>query len=449
MEQEEHRGSWTTSLGFILAAVGSAVGLGNVWRFPYIISNGGGSSVLFVYLLAVLIIGFPAILIEFSIGRGSRRNPINAFSELGHPNWSFIGILCVFTGFFILSYYSVIGGWTIQYTVDSLGGGYFEDPEGYFAQYQSGFTALGLHALFMSICVCIVAFGIKKGIEMSVKLMVPAIILLLLGLAGYALTLENAMGGLEYYLEPDWEHFTDNWKTIVPNAIGQAFFTLSLGMGAMITYSSYLDEDDNLLSDSAWIISLDTGIAFIVGLIIFPVLATVGSEPGDGGIGALYEGIAGALAGIPYGEILGFIFFGTVLIAAISSAISIMEVVVSFVIDHYSVKRTNATMGVGVVAFLAGLPNTYDIDILILYDGVVSQFLLPLGIGLMIVFVGWFYRDAREEISRGLQCGPDSWFPVAWIWYIRSILLLIIGMVLYTQAHNAYNQVQGALERLF
>ena len=443
MEQGQEREYWATRLGFILAAVGSAVGLGNIWRFPFQVGESGGASFLVIYLSFILIIGVPAMLIEFVIGRRAQRNPVDAFERIGHKGWSFVGVLCVVTGFVILAYYSVVAGWTIQYTVGSAFGSYFDDPGAYFEGVMSGWWTVVLHATFMAIVIGIVALGIEKGIEICVKILVPAIVFLLVTLMAWVLTLDGAMEGIRYYLSPDMEVIREEWMTILPSAAGQAFFTLSLGMGAMITYSSYLGRQDNLVGDSGWIVGLDTGIAVLVGMVIFPVLFAVGMEPTDPGPGALFVGLGEAIGQAPGSRVLGVVFFGTVFIAAVSSAISILEVVVSFVIDHFEVQRKLAATAVGGIIFVAGLPTAFSGTMLELYDGVVAELLLPLGMALLIVFVGWFYKDAREELTKGLSIDADHWLANLWMWHIRTVILAVVILVLGLSAMGAWETLMG------
>lgn len=438
MAETESREHWGTRIGFILAAVGSAVGLGNVWRFPFQVSEQGGATFVIVYLAIVLLVGLPAMLVEFSIGRRSQRNPIDAFKKLGYGRWAPVGVLCVFTGFVILAFYSVVGGWTLRYTVGSVTGGYFDDPGAYFGQISEGMGALGFHAIFMVLTIGIVAFGIRKGIEICTKILVPAIIVLLIGMIAYAMTLEGAMEGLRYYLDPDFQAIRENWTDILPSAAGQAFFTLSLGMGAMITYSSYIAGDDSLVVDSVWIVGFNTGIALLAGMVIFPVLFAVGLDPAEPGPGALFVGFGEAIAQAPGSQLLGVFFFGTVFIAAISSAISILEVVVSFVIDHYEFDRKPATIGVGAIIFLVGIPTALSTPILGFYDQLAAEFLLAIGIGLMVVFAGWFYREAREEVGRGMDFAADIGFPALWQWHVRIFILAVIVIVIAIQAHGTY-----------
>ncbi len=440
------REQWGTRIGFILAAVGSAVGLGNVWRFPFQVGEQGGATFLLMYVAIILIIGLPAMLVEFTIGRRSQRNPIDAFEKLGHREWSFVGILAVITGFIILAYYSVVAGWTIRYTGASITGAYFDDPAGYFGEVSFGIEALGFHAVFMVIAVGIVAFGIKRGIEACTKILVPAIIVLLLGLIVFGLTLEGAGEGLTYYLTPEFDALRDNWMELLPSAAGQALFTLSLGMGAMITYSSYIADDDNLVVDSGWIVGFNTAIALMAGLVIFPVLFSVGVDPADPGPGALFVGFGEAIAEAPASELIGAFFFGTVVIAAVSSGISILEVIVSFVIDHFEVDRIPATIGVGVIVFIVGIPTAFDGSILDLYDGVVAEVLLPLGMGLLVLFAGWFFTDAKDELLKGLGPATRDWLPTVWLWHIRTVILAVAVLVLILSSGGAYETLMEILE---
>jgi neurotransmitter:Na+ symporter, NSS family len=423
------REKWATRTGFILAAVGSAVGLGNIWRFPFQVGQEGGAAFLIVYLILIVAIGLPAILVEFIIGRSSERNPYNAFKQLGYPAWRFIGALAVTTAFITLTYYSVVAGWVIRYTGASLTGSYFADPEGYFLSVAMGFDAVALHLVFMLATAIVVAFGIQRGIELAVKLLVPSLVIILVGLIVYALTLPGAGEGLAYYLSPEPGVIAENWTTILPAALGQALFTLSIGSGIMITYGSYLAEDRNLGEDGGWIVGLDTIIAFMAGLIIFPVLFTIGITPGEGGAGELFIGVGGAIAGIPGSRIVGFLFFGVVLIGALSSSISIMEVVVSFLMDNFGLERKVATFGIAAVIFVVGLPTAFNIETLELYDGIVGELLLPLGMFLMVIFVGWVFKESTDELAKGLKSTATDTIPVVWLWHVRTVILFLLAVV--------------------
>ncbi|WP_255190896.1 sodium-dependent transporter [Natronobeatus ordinarius] len=426
------RETWATRTGFILAAVGSAVGLGNVWRFPFQVGQEGGAAFLLIYLLFIAAIGFPAMLVEFVVGRYTERNPVGALQQLATGPARYIGWIFIVTGFVILSYYSVVAGWTVRYFLLGLQDGYIADAEGSAEQFGSlvvGLEIALLHALFMAVVIVIVAFGIQRGIELAVKVMVPAIIVIVLLLAGYAFTLEGAGEAYAYYLSPDFGVLAADWQSIVPAAAGQAFFTLSLGMGVMITYASYLAEDRNLAEDGAIIIGFDTGIAFVVGLIVFPILFTAGVDPADPGAGAIFVSLAAAFGELTFGWLIGAIFFGTVAIAALSSAISIMEVVVSYLIDEKGVSRVTATAGIGGAMFLLGLPVTVDLIFLDLLDLFADQILLVLGGLLLAIFVGWVIPElARDELSLGI--GNLGSLGELWIWLVRVPVILVLLVAL-------------------
>jgi NSS family neurotransmitter:Na+ symporter len=428
------RETWATRAGFILAAVGSAVGLGNIWRFPFITGQYGGSSFLITYLAFVALIGFPAILVEFVIGRRTERNPVGALRELGSGAWSYAGWLFVVTGFIILSYYSVVAGWFLRYTLIGLTDGFtVTDPaeaEALFGTVSTGLDTLLFHAVFMALVIAIIAAGVRRGIELSVKVMVPAILVLLLGLAAYGFTLDGASAAYGYYLSPDFGTIAANWTEILPAAAGQAFFTLSLGMGVMITYASYLGEDRNLASDAGVIAALDTLVAVLVGFVVFPVLFTVGIEPGTGGPGAIFVSLTSAFAGIPGGRVIGVVFFGMVGIAALSSAISILEVLVSYLIDELGVARVPASVALGVAVFLLGVPVTIDLIFLSLYDLLADGILLVLGSLLLALFVGWVVPDlAREELGKGIA--DIGGLGDAWIWAVRIPIVIVVIVSLY------------------
>ena len=423
------REQWATRIGFILAAVGSAVGLGNMWRFPFQVGEEGGAAFLVVYLLFILLVGLPAMLVEFSLGRNTKRNPVGAVREFGGDAWRYVGGLFIVIGFVILSYYSVVSGWVIRYVIDSFTGAYMDAPGEHFQEIAVGPEAVFFHALFMAVVVAIVAFGIQRGIELAVKVMVPAIVALLVGLAIYAFTLGGAMDAYSFYLEPDVGEIGDNWQEVLPSAAGQAFFTLSLGMGVMITYSSYIAEDRNLAEDGGIIVALDTAIAFIVGLVVFPILFTAEVDPGEPGAGALFISVAEAFGDITLGWLIGALFFGTVLIAALSSAISLIEVVVSYAIDEHGIDRKRATLGIGAGIFLLGIPVTYDLAMVDLYDILAAEILLVSGAILVVVLVGWLTADrAIGELEKGI--GPLGRWGDAWIWIVRVPLLVVLALVL-------------------
>jgi len=423
------RETWTTRVGFIFAAVGSAVGLGNIWSFPFQTGSNGGAAFLVVYLLAVFLIGFPAMLMEFVIGRRSSKNPISAFEELGFGNWSAAGTLGVLTSVVTLAFYSVVGGWVLSYIVGSLTGAYFGDAGTFFASVSAGPTAVATHAIFMAITIGIVAFGIQSGIEKATKVMIPAIIVLLLGLAIWGFTLDGAAAGYEYYLSPDFGYLAANFASIVPSAVGQAFFTLSLGFSVMVAYASYLGQDDSLPADGAAIVVVNTLVALLAGFVIFPVLFAIGVEPGSGGMGAAFVSLAGAFGQIPGGTVLGFAFFVILLLAALSSSISLLETPTSYVVDNYDYSRKQVATGLGAVIWAVGIPTALSTNTLAWYNAVVFNLLLPIVVLLFAVFVGWVAFDLSvDEVGRGTSLGDG--FATTWLWWVRLVIPVAIGLTL-------------------
>ncbi|MFB6084985.1 MAG: sodium-dependent transporter [Halorientalis sp.] len=427
------RETWTSRVGFIFAAVGSAVGLGNIWSFPFQTASNGGAAFIVVYLLAVFLIGLPTMLVEFVIGRRTKTNPIDAFTDLGFGNWSIAGGLGVFTSFVTLAFYSVVGGWVLSYIVGSVTGAYFGDATAYFGSVSAGPIAVAAHAVFMALTIGIVALGITDGIERATKVMIPAVIVLLVGLGVWAATLSGAAAGYSYYLTPDFGELAANFATIVPAAVGQAFFTLSLGFSVMIAYSSYLGRDDSLPADGSAIVVINTLVAILAGFVVFPVLFAIGVEPGSGGIGATFISLAGAFGQLPGGTIIGFVFFVVLLFAALSSSISLLEVTVGWIVENYDYDRAPVAVGIGTAIFLLGIPSAMGTNILGWYNAVVFNLLLPIVVLLFVVFAGWIAADqAFDELGQGSSLGSS--FSTAWLWWIRIaipiavVLTLVLGI---------------------
>jgi len=428
------RETWSTRVGFVLAAVGSAVGLGNIWQFPFQTASNGGAAFVLVYLVAVVLIGFPAMLAEFVIGRRTERNPVDAFRELGGGNWAAVGGVAVFTAFWILSFYGVVGGWVVRYVAGSVTGAYFGDPEAYFGSIATGPEAVFAYAVFMAIVVAIVALGVEDGIEAGTKVMVPSIVLMLLGIGVWASTLPGAGAGYDYYLSPDLGALAANFTTILPAAVGQAFFTLSLGMGAMITYASYLGEDDDLPVDGLTIVGLNTFVGLLAGFVVFPILFAQNVDPDTGSFDAVFVSMASAFAQLPASRLLGAVFFVVLLLAALSSAISLLEVVVSFVTENTALDRLPATVGLGVGVFLVGLPTALDLTVagtwtLVWYNDVAYNLLLPLSVLGLLAFVGWKrYGEALSELRLGSDAGDGS--TTLWLWAVRTFVTLGVVVTL-------------------
>ncbi|MFW6321816.1 MAG: sodium-dependent transporter [Halohasta sp.] len=437
------RETWATRIGFILAATGSAVGLGNIWRFPFLTADSGGAAFLVAYLLLVVGVGLPLMLAEFVIGRRTKRNVVGAFEELGRSNWKVIGAIGALAGFVILSYYSVVGGWVIQYIIASLTGAYTSDPAAFFETAASGTNAVAFDALFMGFVAGIVALGVRNGLERAAKLMVPSVAVLLVVLAGYGATLGGAGEGYAFYLSPDPATLVGDAIGLLPDAAGQAFFTLSLGMGVMITYGSYLGEDRSLLNDSLLILVVDTFIALLAGLAIFPFLFTEGVDPGSGGPGTVFVALGTAFGELPAGQLVGTVFYIALFLAALTSAFSILEVIVAYVTETFDVDRKPATLAIAGVIFLIGIPTALDLDVLNAYDVLANQVLLIGGGLLLAIFVGWVFADtAVDEFTKGMG-GGDA-LSTLWIWLLRLPIAAVLLYVLY-KGIQATTEAVGAV----
>ncbi|UMZ75235.1 sodium-dependent transporter [Natranaerofaba carboxydovora] len=411
------RENWASKIGFVLAAAGSAVGLGNIWRFPYVTGEHGGAAFLIIYLIAIVLIGYPVMVTEISLGRSTQKNPVGAFKALApNTSWWLVGALGVLTGFVILSYYSVIAGWSLAFMVNSLGGfpQGIEAAEELFMGHITGVgTPILYHAIFMVLTAGIIAAGVVKGIQRAVQFLMPILAILLVLVVLRSLTLEGAGEGLAFLFAPDFGAVTGN--TFL-SAVGQAFFTLSLGMGAILTYGSYLSNKDEIPGSAAQIIGFDTGLAIVAGLAIFPAFfALIGTEEvAMESVGLVFITLPAVFAEMPMGTIFGFLFFLLLSIAALTSAISLLEVVVAYVIDEHHWPRTMAAVVVGAIIFVVGIPpilgySTWDgfsfagMDILDTYDFFADSIFLPLGGVLTSIFAGhvWGTRNVIEEANRG------------------------------------------------
>ena len=427
------RESWHTRLGFILAAVGSAVGLGNVWRFPWMTAENGGSAFLVVYLGIVLLVGVPGILAEFVIGRRSQRNPAGALFRLssGSKSWGAVGLFAVVTAVALLSFYSVVGGWIVRYFLASFTGSYFGSPGAYFSAIDYGLPAVGFHVGFLALTALVVVGGVRDGIEKATKVMMPAIVVLLVALAAWAVSQPGAGAGLSFYLDFDPSYLRANFFDVLGAAAGQALFTLSLGAGTMITYASYLGDDRNLVTDGSAIAVLNTGVGVLAGLVVFPLLfATFGELTGPaatgGGPGALFVSLAGAFSQVPFGQPLAVLFFGVIVLAALSSSISMLEIPVAYLVDEHGVSRKGATsLLVGLVA-VTGSANALNPGLFGFVAGTLVDLMLTAGLVGFLVFVGWVLgKDALAEYSSGAGSRVRALGP-AWLWSVRTILPLFL-----------------------
>ena len=439
MIKREH---WGSRLGFILAAAGSAVGLGNIWKFPYMAGANGGGAFLVIYLGLVFTVGLSVMLAEFVIGRMSEKNAIGAFAKLKGGLWPIIGVFGVAAAFIILSFYSVVAGWTISYMIKSVTGALaVEDPAALgdiFGTFIADTTSpLIFHAVFMALTVFVVLAGVGGGIERASKILMPALFALLIVLIVRSVTLPGGMEGVAFLLSPDFSKVT--WST-VSDALSQAFFSLSLGMGAMITYGSYLSKKENLPGSAGGVTLLDSAVAVMAGLLILPAVFAFGFDP-SAGPGLTFITLPAVFAQMPFGAFFAFLFFLLLAIAALTSAVSILEVVVAYFVDDRGISRKSAAVIIGFVIFLLGIPSSLsmgvmgDVKIIAgknffdLMDFISSSLLLPIG-GLFIsLFVGWVvWGKAQEEIAA--HNGVIPIWVGAWGVIVKFIAPIAIAFIL-------------------
>ena len=433
--QTTARGTWSSGFGFVVAAAGSAIGLGNIWKFPYITGRNGGGAFILIYIGCVAFIGVPILLAEFLIGRRTQRNPVGAFTALrpGTP-WSLVGWLGVASGFLILSYYGVVAGWVLDYVFLSLRNSFAGlPPDRIYALFSDLEGSLPRQILwqgvFMALTIGIVAGGVQSGIERGNAIMMPLLALFMAGLLVYAATTPGAGAGYDFLLTLRWDQVTPR---AFLDAMGQAFFSLSLGMGAMITYGSYLERDVNLFR-SAWYVALsDTAIALFAGLVIFPLVFAFGLEPAAGP-GLLFRTLPVAFAQLPAGWLIAAVFFLLVTFAALSSAISLLEVVVAYFVDERGWTRRRAAVGLGLVIFVLGIPSAMGENVLAFMDSLASNYMLPLGGLATAVFAGWVLtrHERRDEVSH-----PALWRYLfhGWSFLLRYVSPVAVAVVFLEQA---------------
>ncbi len=418
------RGAFSSKAGFILAAAGSAVGLGNIWGFPYEVGQGGGAAFVIIYLFFCFVLCFPVMVTEIAIGRKTQKNPYGAFNSLGFKKWRGLGLLGILSGFLILSFYNVIAGWAFGYVFEMIVGNFAISES--FGDYIKDVFKVGAYGLvFMAVTAFVVSKGISGGIEKAAKILMPTLIVMMLALVIYGLTLPNAIDGLRFYLVPDFSKIN---ASVVYNAMGQAFFSLSLGMGALITYGSYVGKNDNIVSSAALITLTDVGIALIAGLMIFPLIGFMSGgtmEGAGGGPGLIFvtlPEIFGSIGGT-LGSIVGTTFFLLLCFAALTSTVSLLEVPIAFVVDEMKVRRKKAAWMVSLIIFIVGIPSllgngyspffstqfiTYksggvDTDFLSFIAALANDTILPLG-GCLIAFFAahvWKKHHLDEELSNG------------------------------------------------
>ncbi len=435
-------GEWSSRLAFILAATGSAVGLGNVWRFPYLTGESGGGAFVLIYLLCVAVIGVPVMMAEIMLGRRGRQSPVNTMRTLAQeegrsPSWQYLGWMGMLAGFMILAYYSVVAGWTLAY-VFRAGAGVFDSAtaDGV-ASIFSGFVSdperlLAWHTIFMVMTTIVVSRGVKSGLEQAVTFLMPALFVLLVALVGYAMNTGEFNQALHYLFHPDFSKLT---AKVVLDAMGQAFFSLSLGMGAIMIYGSYLSHTASIARTSIIVAGMDTLVALLAGLAIFPLVFAYHLQP-QGGPGLIFKILPIAFGQMPYGAAFGAAFFVLLVFAAWTSSISLLEPIVTWLVENRGMNRVKASTLSGIGAWLLGIGallslNAWSNHKLLgktffgILEYLTADLMLPLGGLLIATFAVW---RMSEESSRS-ELGLGSWSYALWRFLLRYITPIAIGLV--------------------
>lgn len=434
------RDGFGSQLGTLMALIGSAVGLGNLWKFPYMAGKNGGAAFILLYVGFMLLLCLPLMLSEFIIGRRSQSNPVGAFRKLSPgTNWYYTGMLGVITAFIILSFYSVVGGWAVKYLITSLHFG-FADISGaaeYFSSFtQSPLEPLFMHLIFLFFTVAVLWTGIKNGIEKYSKILMPLLFFMIVILAVYSITLPGSSMGLVFLLKPDFSSVTPH---VVLDALGQGLFSLSLGMGIVITYSSYMNKKEDLTKVAILTIVMDLVFALLAGFFILPAVFAFGFQP-DEGPGLLFIILPQVFSKMPFGNIFAIIFFIVLLIAALTSAISLLEVVVSYLSEEKKLARRKALVITGVLLAITGSicslslgklsgVKLFDNNIFDIFDKISSIYMMPAGAFFISLFVGWKMKkaDVKDEMSNSgrLQVRSFNLF----IWLVRYFVPVAIVVI--------------------
>lgn len=407
-------GAWSSRFAFILAATGSAVGLGNIWKFPYITGENGGGAFVIVYLVCVLLIGIPIMIAETMLGRRSQRNPVETMALLtdeagADKNWHYLGWMGVIAGMLILSYYSVIAGWASAYIVKAFAGSFFDADgaaiKGIFDDFvASPVQLIFWHSLFMLATMLIVVRGVNNGLEKAVQFLMPSLFVLMILLVGYAMTTGGYNQGLHFLFMPDFSKLTSD---SVLTAMGHAFFTLSLGMGAIMVYGSYLPKGISIAKTAFLIAGADTAVALLAGIAIFPIVFANNLHPASGP-GLIFQTLPIAFGAMTGGWLMGILFFVMLVIAALTSSISLIEPVVAWLVESKDLSREKACIWSGLVTWLLGLGTVFsfnvwsnvkffDRNIFQLLDYLTANLMLPIGGFCIAVFAGWIMKRQHSE----------------------------------------------------
>lgn len=438
---KEKRENWGSRFGFIMAAAGSAVGLGNIWRFPYMTGQNGGGAFIVIYLVCVLVICLSVMVAELAVGRRTSLAAVGAYKTLD-KRWTFAGVLGVISAFFIMGFYPVVGGWASAYIVKSFTGLLSEPAaigDAFGAFISDPIQPILWMLAYLALNVFIVAKGIKGGIEKASKILMPTLFVLLILISLRSITLKGAGAGLEFLFKPNWKIVTG--QTFLA-ALGQAFFSLSLGMGCMITYGSYLDKKENLTKSALAVTMMDTGVAILAGIAIFPALFAFGMEPaaGPGLVFVVVPSIFAEMGSI--GVLFSIIFFIALMVAALTSSVSLLEVVVAYLIDQKNMKRKKAVyITAAIMTFTSILSSlsmglmsgvkVFGVGAFDFFDILTDKIFLAIGGMLLAIFVGWFVK--KEDLKDELTNGGTVKFALFEIWYnlIKYIIPFAIAIVAF------------------
>ncbi|WP_318464377.1 sodium-dependent transporter [Photobacterium leiognathi] len=447
-----NRGNWSSKIGFVMAAAGSAVGLGNIWKFPYTAGENGGGAFVAIYLLFVIFIGFSVMLTEFAVGRKTGLSAVGAFKTTDR-RWTFVGIMGVLSGLLIMGFYPVVGGWAIAY-IYKISTGLLSQPTAIGDSF-SGFIADPMQPLFwmglyLLLNIFVVIRGVSGGIEKAGKILMPLLFIILIIVSVKGLTLPGAMAGLEFLFKPDFSKID---SSVVLAALGQAFFSLSLGMGCMLTYGSYLRKKENLVQTTAMVTAMDTGVALLAGIAMFPAMFAFSMEPsaGPGLVFVVVPQLFAEMGGI--GFILALLFFIGLSVAALTSSVSLLEVVVAYLIDEKGFSRVTAVISASIVmallCILASLsigglgPKLFDTGAFDIFDLLTDKIFLAVGGMLVCLFAGW--RLDRSELKKEITNDGKVSFPLFNLWYalIKYIIPVAIAIVAISGVKAGFDSDKG------
>ena len=432
---ENNRPTWTSRYTFIITAIGSAVGLGNIWRFPYIMGQNGGAIFLAVYILLISTICFIPLINELYIGKLTKKECVGAYESI-NKNFKYLGALNPITGIMIASFYFIVGGWIINYIFKSFINSHINDYGEYFSSFiQHPVYPCILTLVFLFICIFLTARGVKKGIEAANKILMPMLAVILIFLVIISLNLPNASMGLEYMFKPDFSKLNSH---MVLAALGQAFFTLSIGMGALLIYGSYIKEDKNLVKSVYTIILSDTAFAILAGIMIFPAVFSFNMEP-NSGAGLVFVTLPKIFSQIPCGNIIACAFFVLLLCAAVTSGISITEGPCATLIERFKISRTKACAIIFVLIALFAVPATLSFGILSdfkifgktifdLLDFLTSSIMLPLNTLILALISGWYLKIKGNTIIKNKILALCFDIGLKFIVPAALVLLIFIGL---------------------